>query len=151
MLVANTVLVTGQIVNSFANLQTLNITTNDTVIAENFVDLTPGYDRNRSIALQELNAISSHQENNRTILNHSTLPSFAKKTVIYNGVLTEARSLGAMISMVVEAFKEVTDLITSLFAADVQHESQIADQETRIQQLQSELCRTDPSYAWCSP
>ena len=109
-----------------------NISVLSTLVAQEIVDLTHAYDRNSSDAFHALVEVKKVPDGKGGFLiNHSSLPDFAK----INTVRGEGRSLGAMISIITESMQWVKNLTTT--------------NQNRIDSLEAELCRKDPTYSWC--
>ncbi len=123
--------VTDGDIESVGRLFSNNITSDNVITAVEFVDLTRGYNGNRTTAKIEILAINITVNGD---IDHSTLPEFTKMTVlIRNGsgdkTQVDGRSLGAMISMLVETVKQNED-------------ENIA--------LRAELCNVSRNaYSWC--
>lgn len=110
---------------------TSNLTSDNIVVAQEFIDLTRSYDKNQSESKRELLNIRNTKDNE---INHSTLPDFVKTQVITrdrngNKVATQGRSIGALVTMLVEAIKAL---------------------EQENNDLKDELCNESRNaYSWC--
>lgn len=112
-----------------------NITSDNAVTAVQFIDLTPAYDKTSREALDELTAIRNKSDGKGGIeIDHSTLPNFVKvdteirNVTSGNKITVVGRSIGAMISMIIEAIRSLNN---------------------EDDKIKAELCRKDNTYSWC--
>lgn len=106
-----------------------NITAMNSLIGQEFIDLTPAYDKNKTEALKEVKEIKKILKEDGTLeLNHSSLPDFVRKDITYFGEEIEGRSLGAMVTVLVEAV-------------------QALEEENAL--LKAEMCADDKKWSWC--
>lgn len=100
-----------------------------TLTVDDFVDLTPAYGGNVSEALAAVNLISKVDlGGGRFEVNHSSLPGFVRVEIPDNGGFVSGRSLGAMVSVLVESVQGLS-----------------AENDV----LRSQLCLVNMSYSWC--
>ncbi len=130
-------------VNTFRIVNSQNLSVNDTIWARNYLDLTPAYNKLSNESIMDLQNISSRNVDGREVIDHDSLPEFARLSGVYFGSVVSGRSLGAMVSILVEAVKWL--------------QVQMDDKHVRINTLEAEnivlkreLCVRDPSYSWCS-
>lgn len=130
-------------VNTFQVVQTKNISVDNTIWAGSYLDLTPAYNKVSNESIMDLKNISSRNVDGIEVIDHDSLPVFARVSGVYLGNVVSGRSLGAMISILVEAVKWL--------------QVQMDDKHTRINTLEAEngllkgeLCVRDPSYSWCA-
>ncbi len=127
-------------IEDIGNVHSINVTADDAVVAEQIIDLTPAFEGNTSDALESITYVKSETRNNLTLINHSSLPEFARRTVVvrdksYNKVVTEGRDIGAMVTVLVESIKELVARNDRLIQEN--------------QNMKTELCRVNNSYSWC--
>ena len=116
-----------------------NVSVNNTITSQEFVDLTTAYPRNESEAIEDLKRISSQSDGKGGVeVNHTSYPAFVQRIVEYQGVMTEGRSIGSLVSMLIEAVKGINTKVDA--------------QQQEIDLLKSEICRLkneSQDYAWC--
>lgn len=134
-----------------ADIQTHNVTADDTIVAPEIVDLTPAYPGTKEEAITDLKRISSNEITpGRKEVNHSSYPEFVRKEVeTSGGKLTEGRSVGALVSLIQDAVQGLIIRYEVMQAVITNQQNTIDAQADRINTLESELCKQNPSYSFC--
>jgi len=120
-----------------------NASIENTIVAQDVVDLTRAYDKNQSEALKDIgNVRSKFDVYGNKVIDHNSLPKFAQVVVEHDGETKQGRSIGGMVSVITDAVKELKRLLS------VQN-SRVSVLESENKLLKSELCIKDLTYSWC--
>ena len=128
--------VSGGDINNANRIFSNNITSDEAVIALEFIDLTPAYNGTKEQRKEEILRISSYtdREGNQ-VINHSSLPDFVKKTATIRNKTTgekytvEGRGIGNLLTMSVNMIQE---------------------QQRDIDNLKIALCQIDSRHQFCT-